>query len=95
MNMNWDMDAVLWPTIYLLLALAALLGLWALNVRKKSPKKSGWKEIMAIAVFCLVGALLMMFVNSVGFQLDFTTRLGVVSLILCIYAYYTYRRNKK
>ncbi len=92
--MDWDMTVVLWPTIYLLLAVAAVFLLWALK-RKKSRKNSGWKELMAIAVFCLTASLLMVLVNTFDLHLSFITRLGIVSVILCLYAYYTYQRDKK
>ncbi|MDR3589343.1 MAG: hypothetical protein P4N41_06745 [Negativicutes bacterium] len=93
--MNWDMAVILWPTIYLLLAVAAVFFLWAMRRRKKKPRSDSWKEIMAVAVFCLVGSLLMIFVNSIDLQLSFLARLGAVTAILCLYAYYSYKRNKK
>jgi len=92
--MDWDMAVILWPTIYLLLGVAAVFFLWA-HKRRKSRKNHNWKEIMAVAVFSLTAALLMVLVNTFDLHLSFITRLGIVSVILCSYAYYTYRRDKK
>lgn len=88
------MTAVLWPTIYLLWAVGAVFLFWGLR-RRKSRKNTGWKEITAVAVFCLVASLLMVLVNTFDLHMSFLTRLGVVSVILCLYAYYTYQRDKQ
>lgn len=88
------MNVILWPTIYILWAVAVIFFIWGM-IRRKSRKNQGWKEIMTVAAFCLVGSLLMVLVHSFDLQMSFITRLGLVTLILCFYAYYSYRRNKK
>ncbi|VBB07844.1 Hypothetical protein LUCI_3109 [Lucifera butyrica] len=92
--MDW-LNALIWPTAYLLLAGAVILFVWAMLLRNKNKKNTAWKEVLTVAVFCLLSSGVMLLVHFAGFQLSFTTRLGLVSVILVLYAYYSYRRQQK
>jgi ABC-type Co2+ transport system permease subunit len=92
--MDWDFDLLLWPIVYLFWTVALIFSFWGILRRKSDPTGESWKELLAIAAFCLVTSLLMLFVHYVGLQISFTARLGIVSLILGLYAYYLYRRQK-
>jgi len=93
--MDFDMQVILWPTIYLLLAVAAVFFVWGIILRNNKRRKNNtWKEMMAIAAFCLTGSGTMLAVHSFDLQLSFVARLGLVTILLIFYAYYSYRRNK-
>ena len=92
--MDWDMEIILWPTIYVLLAVAAIFFIWAIILRNSKRKVNTWKEMLAIAAFCLVGSCIMAAVHSFDLKMSFLTRLGLVSVILSLYAFYSYHRNR-
>ena len=92
--MDWDFNNILWPTVYLLLACAIGLTIWAILLRAKAPADRGWREVLLVAAFCLAASLLMIAVHSIGYELSLVARLGIVTVILFLYAYYSYRRNK-
>jgi predicted Co/Zn/Cd cation transporter (cation efflux family) len=92
--MDWDFDNLLWPTVYILQVVAVVFFIWAMTRRQSKKRRDSWIELMAVAAFCFFASIIMLLVNSFGFHLDFTARLGVVSVILCLYAYYSYKRNK-
>lgn len=93
--MDWDMNQILWPTMYLLWAVAAIFFIWAMLKRNSRKNRDSWQDFLAIALFSLVSSLLMLFIHTLNLQVSFFARLGIVSLILCFYAYYSYRRNKR
>jgi len=92
--MDWDFDNLIWPTVYMLWFVAVVFFIWAMKRRQNKKGKDPWIELMSVAAFCLFASIIMLLVHSFAFRLDFTSRLGVVSVVLCLYAYYTYKRNK-
>jgi hypothetical protein len=88
--LNWDMGAILWQTVYLFLAVGAVFAVWAMSLYKK---KKDWKQIFQVAAFCFIGAALMVTMPFIVRHFSFTARLGLISLILIIYAYYSYRHR--
>jgi len=93
--MSWDLKVLIWPTVYLLWAIAAIFFLWAIIRRSKSRQSYSWIEYLAVSVFSLLASLIMVLIKYTGYHVSFTTRLGAVSLILGCYAYYLYRRQQK
>lgn len=93
--MDWDLDNILWPTVYMLWTVAVVFFVWAMTRRQSRKRQNSWIELMSVSAFSLSASILMLVVHAYGFHLDFTARLGVVSLILCLYAYYVYQRNKR
>jgi len=93
--MGWDLETILWPTVFLLWTVAAIFIILAAVHRSKGRQGNSWIEYLWIAVFSLLSSFLMIIIKYTGFQLSFTTRVGVVSVVLGLYAYYLYRRQRK
>jgi uncharacterized membrane protein len=93
--MRQDLEVILWPTVYLLWATAVIFFVWAMIHRSKRRQSKSWIEYLAISVFSLIVSLIMVLTKYTGYHLSFTTRIGVVSVILGLYAYYLYRRQQK
>jgi len=91
--MSWDLEVVLWPAVCLLWTVAAVFIIWAGVTRKR--KEDQWKEYLWVAAFSLLSSFLMLYVKYSGFRVSYTSRIGLVSIILGLYAYYLYRRKKK
>jgi hypothetical protein len=93
--MGWDLEVILWPTVCLLWAVAVIFIAMAVVRRNQKGHPGLWKEYLLIAAFSLAGSLLMLLIKYTGFELSYTARIGIVSVILGIYAYYIYRRSQK
>ena len=93
--MDWNLAELLWPTIYLLWAVGLVFFIWAMLRRRSKKRRESWPELLAIAAFCGGASLVMVVIHLIGFQLPFTARLGIVSVILGAYAYYSHKRQQK
>jgi uncharacterized membrane protein len=93
-QMSWELDNIMWPSVYLLLLASAIFSLWAVRLRRKKKQSApSWKEVGLVACFCLFGAVIMVIVNFIGYSLSLLSRIGAVGIIMALYAYYSHRRQ--
>lgn len=89
--MVWESVAQVEQAVVLLVGGGIAFGAWALIAWDNEPNGFHWREIAAVAAFCLMAGGILQFVAPVAGAWPLTIRVGLAALAIVTYLAFTHR----